>query len=93
MGAMGEPIIKNNEASAMKLTLQTHNPGDIAQVTAIDTQNAARLHKLSALGVVPGSLIKLQQRRPAYVVQVGQTQLSLDDDVAREIMVQPIGDR
>lgn len=72
----------------MKISLKSLKPGDIAQVTAIDTQNAARLHKLSALGLVPGSLIKLQQRHPAYVVRVGETQLSLDDDVACEIMVQ-----
>lgn len=72
----------------MKKSLQTLQPGDIAQVTAIDTQNADRLHKLSALGLVPGSLIKLQQRMPAYVVRVGETVLSLDDSVACEIIVQ-----
>ncbi|MCP4421179.1 MAG: ferrous iron transport protein A [Chloroflexi bacterium] len=74
----------------MTISLQVLKPGDIAHVTAIDTQNAGRLHKLSTLGLVPGSLIKLQQRTPAYVVRVGETQLSLDDAVAREIMVQPL---
>ncbi len=72
----------------MSNTLQALKPGDIAQVTAINTQNADRLHKLSALGLVPGSLIKLQQRVPAYVVRVGETQLSLDDAVAGEILIQ-----
>lgn len=72
----------------MSNTLQALKPGDIAQVTAINTQNADRLHKLSALGLVPGSLIKLQQRVPAYVVRVGETQLSLDDVVAGEILIQ-----
>lgn len=77
----------------MTKSLQALNPGDIAQVTAINTQNADRLHKLSALGLVPGSLIKLQQRLPAYVVRVGETLLSLDDDVAQEIMVQRLTER
>ena len=90
MGTVGETAV-HPKAILMKLSLQSLKPGDIAQVTAIDTQNAARLHKLSALGLVPGSLIKLQQRQPAYVVRVGETQLSLDDDVAREIIVQPLG--
>ena len=76
----------------MTISLQALQPGDIAQVTAINTQNAGRLHKLSALGLVPGSLIKLQQRTPAYVLRVGETQLSLDDAVAREIMVQLLSD-
>ncbi len=74
----------------MTISLQALQPGDIAQITAINTQNASRLHKLSALGLVPGSLIKLQQRTPAYILHVGETQLSLDDAVAREIMVQPL---
>ncbi len=89
MGAVDETAVYLR-ASLMKISLQSLNPGDIAQVTAIDTQNVARLHKLSALGLVPGSLIKLQQRQPAYVVRVGETQLSLDDDVAHEIIVQPL---
>lgn len=91
MGAVDETAV-HPKASLMKISLQSLNPGDIAQVTAIDTQNVARLHKLSALGLVPGSLIKLQQRQPAYVVRVGETQFSLDDDVAREIIVQPLTD-
>ena len=77
----------------MKISLDTLKPGDVAQVTAIDTQNPARLDKLAALGLVPGSLIRLQQRRPAFVVRVGETQLSLDDAVAREIIVQPLTER
>jgi len=77
----------------MKTSLDSLQPGDVAQVTAIDTQNVSRLNKLSALGLVPGSLIRLQQRRPAFVVRVGETQLSLDDAVAREIIVQPLAER
>ncbi|MCB8940772.1 MAG: ferrous iron transport protein A [Ardenticatenaceae bacterium] len=77
----------------MKISLNNLQPGDVAQITAIDTQNSARLDKLASLGLVPGSLIRLQQRRPAYVVRVGETQLSLDDAVAREILVQPIAEQ
>jgi DtxR family Mn-dependent transcriptional regulator len=90
MGPVDETAVPSPKSIHMKISLQALNPGDIAQVTAIDTQNASRLHKLSALGLVPGSLIKLQQRQPAYVVRVGETQISLDDDVAREIIVQPL---
>lgn len=92
MDASGETAVLG-EPSLMKISLDSLQSGDIAQVTAIDTQNAARLHKLSALGLVPGSLIKLHQRFPAYVVQVGETQLSLDNEVAREIIVQPLAER
>jgi DtxR family Mn-dependent transcriptional regulator len=62
-------------------------PGQTAEVVKIDTVDSNRLLKLSALGLVPGSLIRLQQRLPAYVIWVGETQLSLDQDVARAIQL------
>lgn len=91
MGALGETAVFH-PIILMKKSLYTLQPGDIAQITAIDTQNPARLDKLAALGLVPGSLIRLQQRRPAFVVRVGETQLSLDDAVAREIIVRLLAD-
>lgn len=91
MGAVGETAVSHQPITYhMKTSLNNLQPGEVAQITAIDTQNPARLDKLAALGLVPGSLIRLQQRRPAYVVRVGETQLSLDDAVAREIIVQPL---
>lgn len=62
-------------------------PGRTAEVAQIQTQDDGRLLRLSALGLVPGSRIRLQQRYPAYVVWVGETQLSLDRDVAQDIIL------
>jgi DtxR family Mn-dependent transcriptional regulator len=59
----------------------------MAEVTEIASEDSSRLLRLSALGLVPGSQIRLQQRSPAYIVWVGETQLSLDRDVAREIIL------
>lgn len=60
-------------------------PGQSGEVVEIRTKQNERLLKLSALGVVPGTLVRLQQRSPAYIIWVGETQVSLDADVAREI--------
>jgi DtxR family Mn-dependent transcriptional regulator len=62
-------------------------PGAVAEVVQIRGVDNGRLLKLSALGLVPGSLIRLQQRMPAYVIWVGETQLSLDRDVAQDILL------
>jgi len=48
---------------------------------------SARLERLSLLGLVPGSRIRLEQRWPAIIVRVGETELSLDEDVAHQIIV------
>lgn len=61
--------------------------GQSAEVTDILSTRESRLTHLSAFGLVPGSLVRLQQRRPAYVVQIGETEITLDADIAREIMV------
>lgn len=53
----------------------------------IVTTRGSRLTQLSAFGVVPGSLIRLQQRRPAFIVLAGETEVTLDAEIAREIMV------
>lgn len=65
-------------------------PGQSAEVAKIDSEDSGRLLKLSALGLVPGSRVRLQQRYPAFVVWVGETQLSLDREVARVILLRKI---
>lgn len=46
-----------------------------------------RLSKLAAFGIVEGSEVKVRQRRPALIVEVGETTLALDDEVARAVLV------
>ena len=43
---------------------------------------------LPVFGLVPGSEITLLQRAPTYVVQVGETQLALEADIASGIFVE-----
>jgi DtxR family Mn-dependent transcriptional regulator len=49
-----------------------------------------RMDRLAALGVIPGSEIRLHQRSPSYVIEVGETTIALDPEIAREIYVKPI---
>lgn len=77
-----------NQADDVKaMTLADLCSGQIAEVTEIASADSGRLMKLASLGVVPGCTIRLQQRRPAYVILVGETLLSLDQAVAADIRV------
>jgi DtxR family transcriptional regulator, Mn-dependent transcriptional regulator len=61
--------------------------GEAARVvflTPLANGNAARL---GGLGLTPGAPLILLQKSPCCVVQVGETEIALDDDVAREIFV------
>lgn len=49
----------------------------------------SRRNSLSVYGLVPGSRLILQQTEPTCVVRVGATELALDHDIARELVVKP----
>jgi len=49
-----------------------------------------RMDRLAALGVIPGSTIRLHQRSPSYVIEIGETTIALDPEIAGEIFVKPV---
>jgi Fe2+ transport system protein FeoA len=61
--------------------------GASGYVAELETRDPERLQKLMAFGVLPGMPIRLIQRRPAYVFQVGQTQVAVDGAIAADIRV------
>jgi DtxR family Mn-dependent transcriptional regulator len=61
--------------------------GRSAKIVYIVPRDPARLVKLSDLGLVPGVSVRLQQKRPATMVAVGETTLALDRDITSEIYV------
>jgi DtxR family Mn-dependent transcriptional regulator len=49
-----------------------------------------RMDRLAALGVIPGSDLRLHQRSPSYVIEIGETTIALDPEIANEIFVKPV---
>ena len=61
--------------------------GDSARVAYLSSGEQGRLLRLSALGITPGATIRLLQRWPSFVFQCDQTEIALEQDVARHIFV------
>jgi DtxR family transcriptional regulator, Mn-dependent transcriptional regulator len=61
--------------------------GETARVAYFSAREHSRLLKLSALGISPGSSLKLIQKWPAYVVQCEETEIALETEVAQNIYV------
>jgi DtxR family transcriptional regulator, Mn-dependent transcriptional regulator len=59
--------------------------GEEGRVVFITPKSKGRLERLSSMGLIPGSVIRLAQKRPAYVIEIGETTLALDEEVAKEI--------
>jgi len=61
--------------------------GATARVTFISSKVHRRLDRLAALGIVPGTEIVLHQRFPSYILRAGETEVAVEESVARDIFV------
>jgi DtxR family transcriptional regulator, Mn-dependent transcriptional regulator len=59
------------------------------RIVFIASRSHRRLDRLCALGVVPGAQLRLHQRQPAYIVQVGATDIAIEPEIAADIFVVP----
>lgn len=64
--------------------------GGRGRIVFITPRYHDRMDRLAALGVVPGCEIRLHQRAPAYVLEVGETSIAIDPEIAGEIFVKPL---
>ena len=65
--------------------------GARARVVLLAPELRERGDRLASMGFAPGSEIELLQKRPAFVVEAGETRLALDAEVANHIYVQKVG--
>ncbi|MBI4949005.1 MAG: metal-dependent transcriptional regulator [Deltaproteobacteria bacterium] len=64
--------------------------GETGRIAFIVSNVHSRLDKLGTLGIVPGSSVRVHQKRPAFVIQIGETTLALDPEIIKEIYVKRI---
>jgi DtxR family transcriptional regulator, Mn-dependent transcriptional regulator len=64
--------------------------GEEGRVVFISTRVKDRLEPLSSFGVIPGIVIQLKQRRPSYVIRIGETSIALDESIGKEIFVKAL---
>jgi DtxR family transcriptional regulator, Mn-dependent transcriptional regulator len=62
-------------------------PGERGRILFITPRSHERLHRLSSLGVTPGIVVELHQRRPAFCFRFEGTELAIAEDVAADIHV------
>jgi Fe2+ transport system protein FeoA len=69
------------------LTVRDLAGGESAEVVCLGGENPGRRNHLAVFGLVPGAGIRLVQRAPSFVLEIGETILALDADVAKDIVV------
>lgn len=61
--------------------------GQSGRITFIAPRFHSRLDRLGSLGIVPGAEIRLHQKFPSFVIEIGETTVAMDKDIADEIFV------
>ncbi len=75
------------EVKPLVIPLDELGLGEEGRIVFIAPRSHQRLDRLSALGMVPGSMLRMHQKNPSYVLQIGETTLALDGEVVRDIYV------
>jgi Fe2+ transport system protein FeoA len=61
--------------------------GDHAAVSCLEEPWTTDAAKLAGMGVLPGVRLVLVQRYPGYVIQMGRTQIAIDQRLAERVRV------
>jgi Fe2+ transport system protein FeoA len=63
-----------------------------ARVVRVLHDDVVRAERLSALGVTPGATLTVLQTFPGVIFQCDETEVAIEPDVARSVVVEPIAD-
>jgi Fe2+ transport system protein FeoA len=63
-------------------------PGQSGKIVNIRSKNHARVERLNTLGLIENARLILEQTQPAYVLRIGFTEVSIEQDVANDILVE-----
>ncbi len=64
--------------------------GDFGKISFMSPKTHFRFDRLMMFGITPGTIVKLHQKKPSIVLQVGETDLALDYDIAKNIYVKQV---
>ncbi|RME50561.1 MAG: ferrous iron transport protein A [Caldilineae bacterium] len=62
-------------------------PGRTVEVADVSGLSPERLARLSVFGLVPGERVEVLQHRPAPIIRLGQTELTLSQEILSQIRV------
>ncbi|HBR17362.1 MAG: hypothetical protein A3G39_01445 [Deltaproteobacteria bacterium RIFCSPLOWO2_12_FULL_43_16] len=79
------------EVSPLVQPLKDIEVGQKGRIVFILPRSHSRLDRLASLGIVPGSVIRLHQKQPSFVIEIGETTLAIDSDITKEIYVKREG--
>ena len=78
------------EVSPVVTRLSEFEVGATGKITFIVPSDPSRISKLNSLGITAGSVIRFLQRIPSCVLQIDETTVAIDPEIAKEIYLKKI---
>jgi DtxR family transcriptional regulator, Mn-dependent transcriptional regulator len=76
-----------SEMKPLVMKLKELDVGSKGRIVFIVPSENSRLERLASMGILPGSVIRLKQKRPSFVLEIDETTLAIDNLIAEEIYV------
>jgi DtxR family Mn-dependent transcriptional regulator len=90
----GKPIPKGRcckrnlrEVSNVVVSLTDIKPGKKGKITYIKPGSHSNMHQLLSLGLQPGIVVTVHRASPAFCIKFENTELALDEEIAKNIFV------
>jgi DtxR family Mn-dependent transcriptional regulator len=78
------------EVTPVVTRLSEFEVGATGKITFIVPSDPSRISKLNSLGITAGSVIKFVQKIPSCVVEIDETTVAIDPEIAKEIYLKKI---
>lgn len=79
-----------SEFKPLVMQLKELEVGTQGRIIFIIPSEKSRLERLATLGIIPGSVIKLKQKKPSFVLKIDETTLAIDSAIVESIYVKQI---
>ncbi len=69
------------------VSLTDLEPGEKGKITYIKPGSHSNLHQLISFGLIPGVIVTLHRKKPAYCLKFENTELAIDEEIMKNIFV------
>jgi DtxR family Mn-dependent transcriptional regulator len=71
----------------LKPLVQSLKDMEVGRTVKVIFITGPSMDRLATMGLVPGALIRLSQRKPSFVIDIDETTIAIDEDIAKGIYV------
>jgi DtxR family transcriptional regulator, Mn-dependent transcriptional regulator len=80
----------SSDIKPLVVRLTDFEAGKSGRIVFITPSDVSRIGRLSSIGIIAGAVVRLLQKSPSVVLQIDETTIAIDSDLAKEIFVKKV---